>query len=578
MGDEQCAFQTGDKGPASLFDNYRCRGPHLSHIPFFNYCMLVQTKPKSDAIAADVDFDSHHPKSGLYVQHLVTKRSQVATVNFNGQFSEFQAEEESVQGGHPRTTAIENDLAEVLLGLFVPWNQLHPLFHQHCAETAAKRDLCALVWKIVEPTLLPYNRTFARNIELLRKSREDSQVDTALRNRMEIPEDAFDHDLEDIDPADLSSDNEDFENYIDEGYSTETLIAAYYSIAKSWHDRDSITAQRMSILSASEPAPAPILYPANLVPLDIFLLPSYATSGLKYLPSSTLQQWEMRIKGLVKFDEIDDLTTEERLTYGIDDFDLDATDGMLYPTLGVADQPPDPTNRRSEVGDHPTGHSLTALVKKDLPLNEEQEIVVERILSSALAWEKHPYDASKRDQMLLYIGGEGGVGKSQIINGVVAGMALIGRKHEIILMAPTGAAADNVGGNIYHAALGVSIANTQKRTVPLRIRKLWAPKTIVMIDEISMTDLSMVSTINSQCRVTRSLERHSPDLFGGLPIVIFIGDFYQYSPVRGQPLWKDPRAGKDDEADGQLIWHRFTNVIILDQQMRQAKTPHSETS
>jgi hypothetical protein len=78
-----------------------------------------------------------------------------------------------------------------------------------------------------------------------------------------------------------------------------------------------------------------------------------------------------------------------------------------------------------------------------------------------------------------------------------------------------------------------------------------------------MMDLSMLSTINSQCRITRSLERHSPDLFGGLPIVIFIGDFYQYSPVKGQPLWKDPRAGKDDQANGQLIWHRFTDVFRL---------------
>jgi hypothetical protein len=123
------------------------------------------------------------------------------------------------------------------------------------------------------------------------------------------------------------------------------------------------------------------------------------------------------------------------------------------------------------VDDHPTGHSLTALVKKDLPLNEKQETVVERILSSALAWEKHPYDAAKRDQILLYIGGEG-VGKSQIINGVVAGMDLIRRKHETILMAPTGAAADNICGNTYHTALGISITKTQRPSVPLRIRKL----------------------------------------------------------------------------------------------------------
>ncbi|PVH69295.1 hypothetical protein DL98DRAFT_387405, partial [Cadophora sp. DSE1049] len=101
-------------------------------------------------------------------------------------------------------------------------------------------------------------------------------------------------------------------------------------------------------------------------------------------------------------------------------------------------------------------------------------------------------------QKLLYVGGEGGVGKSQIIQAIVAGMDLICRKEEVILMAPTGAAADNISGNTYHTALGISIAKTQKTTVSSRVRKLWSKKTVMIIDEVSMTDLSMLSTINNQ--------------------------------------------------------------------------------
>jgi hypothetical protein len=36
----------------------------------------------------------------------------------------------------------------------------------------------------------------------------------------------------------------------------------------------------------------------------------------------------------------------------------------------------------------------------------------------------------------------------------------------------------------------------------------------MMIDEVSMIDLSMLSTINNQCKIARSLDRSSPDLFG----------------------------------------------------------------
>ena len=59
--------------------------------------------------------------------------------------------------------------------------------------------------------------------------------------------------------------------------------------------------------------------------------------------------------------------------------------------------------------------------------------------------------------MLLYIKNKGGVGKSQIIKAIVAGIDFIFYKNEVILIAPTGAAADNISGNTYYTALGISL-------------------------------------------------------------------------------------------------------------------------
>jgi hypothetical protein len=137
--------------------------------------------------------------------------------------------------------------------------------------------------------------------------------------------------------------------------------------------------------------------------------------------------------------------------------------------------------------------------------------------------------------MLLYVGGEGGVGKSQIIKATTAAMDLLHRKNEIILMAPTGAAADVIGGSTYHTSLGISLNRYQRTGVGQRVRRLWTQKTIMFIDEVSMVDLSALSIINTHCKIARSLERSSPDLFGGLPVVILMGDFYQFPPVQGQP-------------------------------------------
>lgn len=90
---------------------------------------------------------------------------------------------------------------------------------------------------------------------------------------------------------------------------------------------------------------------------------------------------------------------------------------------------------------------------------------------------------------------------------------------------------------------------------------------------MSMVELKMLSVINNQCKVARSLPRSSPELFGGLPIVILMGDFFQFPPVHGPPLWKRPRYGVDEDAVGRLIWRMFDHVIILDEQMRLSEDP-----
>ena len=68
IGEEQCLLDRGEKGPVSRFDNYKWRGPSLAHLPFFEYCMLVQSKNKDDARTSDVEFDDKHPNSDTQIQ------------------------------------------------------------------------------------------------------------------------------------------------------------------------------------------------------------------------------------------------------------------------------------------------------------------------------------------------------------------------------------------------------------------------------------------------------------------------------------------------------------------------------
>jgi hypothetical protein len=112
-----------------------------------------------------------------------------------------------------------------------------------------------------------------------------------------------------------------------------------------------------------------------------------------------------------------------------------------------------PDDRRSWIGDTPTGNSLASLAVEEIPMNFKQRVVVEKVLSEALSWAEYPFNSYRWKQVLLCIMGEGGTRKSQIIKAVVAGMGLLNRKQKVILMAPTGAAANNIGGNTYHTSL-----------------------------------------------------------------------------------------------------------------------------
>jgi hypothetical protein len=388
------------------------------------------------------------------------------------------------------------------------------------------------------------------------------------------PADSLQQDADAFESAAFHSDGEEGEEFFhlqDENFNAETLIAAYYTVSNAWYREMLVTGRRIPpLLSAITPTRRLLLQ--NFQPLDIFLTRAYHSSGLRFLPSSTLQEWEFRLRHFANPDHEESADHDAATScFVLDDFDVQTEDGILQPMLASSDTIPVMDDRRSRVGQNPTGASLGSLVSEVIPLNWKQRMIVERVLSEALAWVDHPYDSTLRKQTLLYIRGEGGTGKSQIVKAIDAGMDLLARKHEVIVMAPTGAAADNIGGNTYHTSLGISINRSRGTTMSSRVRRLWSRKTIMIVDEVSMMDLTMASVIDNHCKIAKSLDRSSTDLFGGLPVVIFIGDFFQFLPVRGPALWKELRRGAGEDENGRLLWHQFRQVIILDEQMRQAE-------
>ncbi len=167
------------------------------------------------------------------------------------------------------------------------------------------------------------------------------------------------------------------------------------------------------------------------------------------------------------------------------------------------------------------------------------------------------------DQLLLYIPGKGGVGKNRVVHAIEMGCALLSQNSDLVITAPTGAAADNIGGSTIHTSLAIGIRNRHGKSNA--ISNLWTARCIMIVDEISIVELEMLSNMRKQLAKARGLSNFSTAVFGGLPIIIVMGDFYQFPPIAGRPLWGEPQT--DENHNRKTLWLSFSLVITLTQQM-----------
>ncbi|WIB67859.1 AAA family ATPase [Curtobacterium sp. MCBD17_035] len=134
------------------------------------------------------------------------------------------------------------------------------------------------------------------------------------------------------------------------------------------------------------------------------------------------------------------------------------------------------------------------------------------------------YIESTRDH--VFITGRAGTGKSTLLHHLSWNTA-----KQVVICAPTGVAALNVGGQTIHSLFRLPIgliadADLEQNS---EVRKLLNTIDTVVIDEISMVNADLLDAIDRSLRKARQ-RSHEP--FGGVQVVMF-GDPYQLPPVPG---------------------------------------------
>ncbi len=209
----------------------------------------------------------------------------------------------------------------------------------------------------------------------------------------------------------------------------------------------------------------------------------------------------------------------------------------------------------------PTTNSIFYLVNSRFQLNYKQGLVIRALFDRI----QHPVLIStSKDQFLLYLGG---VGKTYLIKAFLFGLSIIEKQDDVLLTASTGAAAANIGGSTYHSALALYGNQPVRPATKLRL----AHKKILIIDEISMVGLEGLVQLDNRCNAVWDINREGSTVFGGLPIVILLGDFNQFTPVAGHAIWKQCTSNNQVLHTRKAIWNRFTRVVILTEQIRQAE-------
>ena len=136
---------------------------------------------------------------------------------------------------------------------------------------------------------------------------------------------------------------------------------------------------------------------------------------------------------------------------------------------------------------------------------------------------KSAFDLMEYAKECLFITGKAGTGKSTLLKYFKANT---GKK--IIVLAPTGVAAINVGGQTIHSFFRLPPKIIQKDTIKrLRDKSLIKNLDMVIIDEVSMVRSDLMDGIDYALRLNRG-KMKTP--FGGVQMVFF-GDLFQLSPV-----------------------------------------------
>ena len=507
----------------SPFDDYCYRGPCFSKCCLYDYSALVY---KTKGLKG-VGFLEQHPQAGSQSQHIrkPCESRPIPIPNLLGRVL-------FVRPDSPDPKIVDDYYALVSL-LFLPWS---------CSDLP---NPSRLEWKdwydTQEQSLSPRVRRLVANLSLLHKSRAEAEFDR-LQRKIQEGENEVEEGESDGPSFETMPGGSDSEMYEDHDHQEDEQEWDKNGILDLAHRVDEHL-YTMEGIDSSWDFGYLQHQDENEMALDHIARVGSQTSTI------SLRQLSRLIEGQVHPDsmQLDNLDVPEHFPPGSEDL-------SAIPRVYLTDISGIETR-------------ITDMIV-EFQLNRKQSLAFKIVAHHSLSLDRdsafHLQGLGASNQLLMGMFGEGGTGKSRVIDAICKWFSNLDRKDEILITATTGAAAIKVKGQTLHSALGIrKERNTTKSAVSGKIRALWRNQRYLFIDEVSMLDSSVMRSLHEQLTKIRC----QPELpFGGVN-VIFVGDFLQLPSVTGSDIYI---SDKKQTEQAFLLWRQLNAVVILDQQMRQA--------
>jgi len=211
-----------------------------------------------------------------------------------------------------------------------------------------------------------------------------------------------------------------------------------------------------------------------------------------------------------------------------------------------------------------------------LTLNDNQRALVILVLHTLYKFVENELDYCP---LRLVVSGTAGTGKSYVIKCLQKLVRqLFGKNDAVQVITPTGNSAYLVQGSTAHSFLGIPTGgrSCNELTVPSgpaleKIQNRCQNLKVLIGDERSMFGRTTLGWMEQHARYAVNRGANAEELWGGLPVVVLMGDNVQLPPVCDTPVYIDHSRSAPSN-HGRLVWTSFDSALELTQIVRQTES------